>query len=237
MKRGHLTVGLGALLILVAAASSREAVSQGWRRDQVCVYEHADYGGWEQCFGAGESLRDLGPRRNRISSVRIMGRAEVTLFEYPDFNGKQVAITNDISDLSQWRGWNDQADSLRVHGGGVEGRPGFGRRGEDRVCLYEHVGYQGRSQCFDSCEDVQDMRLVGWNDVASSIRTFGRTRIVFYEHMGFGGERLLVDGDIPDLTRVGAHDGNWNDRISSLRMRGDGRDGRDDRDDRARRRF
>ena len=44
-----LCVGLSLL-----AVEPREASAQDRRgRDQVCVYEHADYGGFEQCYGVG----------------------------------------------------------------------------------------------------------------------------------------------------------------------------------------
>jgi hypothetical protein len=226
MKLGYVRWTLGVLLG-VGAMTSYEAASQGWRgRDQVCVYEHADFGGWEQCYGPGESIRDLGSRRNRISSVRIMGRAQVTLFEHPDFRGNDVEVRDDVSDLSRWPRWNDQTDSLRVHGGGYDDRSRSGRRDDDRVCVYEHVEYRGRYQCFEG-DDLRDLRRGDWNDRISSIRTFGRTRVVFHEHVNFEGERLVVHRDIPDLTRVHAQDGStWNDRISSVRMRDSGWDRR-----------
>src|SRR5262245_37013651 len=78
----------------------QDAFSQGARgRDQVCVYEHADYGGWEQCYGIGEAIRDLGNRRNSISSVRVEGRAEITLYQHPDFQGQEVTIGESVSNL------------------------------------------------------------------------------------------------------------------------------------------
>jgi len=218
MKRACFTFALGALLTL-AAVLPREAVSQARHgRDQVCVYEHAGYGGWERCFGVGETVRDLGNQRNAISSVRIFGRAEITLYEHPGFQGNQVVLGNDVPDLSRWRGWNDQTDSLRVEVAGFAGRSRPGQRGDDRICVYQHVEYRGNSRCFDSGDEVRDLGRLGWNDGISSIRTFGRTRVAFYEHNDFQGERLIVESDIPDLTRLATRNGsNWNDRISSLR--------------------
>lgn len=219
MRPASLVLSLCAL-VAFAVSLPRDADAQGRPgRDQVCVYEHADYGGWEACYGVGEAVRDLGNARNQISSVRIFGRAEITLFEHPNFQGRQLVIDNSVTNLP--RGWNDETDSLRVDS------PSFGerRRGErreDRVCVYQHVGFRGNSRCFDAGDEVYDLREIGWNDGISSIRTFGGTRVAVFEDAGFQGQRLIVEQDIADLTQVGAGGrGNWNDRISSLRVGGD----------------
>ncbi len=143
-------------------------------------------------------------------------------------------VRDDVSDLSRWPRWNDQTDSLRVHGGGFDDRRHSGPREDGRVCVYEHIEYRGRYQCFEDGADVHDLRRLDWSDRISSIRTSGRARVVFHEHINFEGERLVVHRDLPDLTRVNARDGsNWNDRISSFRMRGDeGWDRRNDGFDR-----
>jgi hypothetical protein len=223
VQRTFWTLALCAMFS-VTAMSPGEAVSQDRGRDRVCVYEHAGFGGFEQCFGLGEDIRDLGNLRNRISSVRVQGRAEITLFEHPDFQGREVTVTGGVSDMKQLgRFWNDEVDSLRVSAPGFRGgRPGREERRADRVCVYQHVGYQGNSQCFDAGDDVRDLRSLGWNDGISSIRTFGRSRAAFFEDSEFQGQRLIVDGDIPDLTHVNTGGrGHWNDRISSLRVGGD----------------
>ncbi len=227
MRSACYTLALAALAAL-GVAGSQAAWSQqdrhGRDRDQVCIYEHADYGGWEQCYGVGEQIRDLGNRRNQISSVRVYGRAEITLYEHPNFQGHEVTLGNDTPDFGRVRGWNDQTDSLRVDAAGFGGRPRPGQQREDRVCVYQHVGFQGNSQCFDAGDEVPDLREIGWNDGISSIRTFGRTRVAFYEDNDFRGQRLIVERDIADLTQVSAGNrSNWNDRISSLRVSGEGR--------------
>jgi hypothetical protein len=233
MKRNTCSAALVALLSLGAVAS-QEAASQSSERnrdkdhdkdrDRVCVYEHSAYGGWEQCYGVGESIKDLGNRRNQISSVRVYGRAEITLFEHPNFQGKEVVLGENLSNFRELKRWNDQVDSLRVESASFRGRPRPGQRAEERVCVYQHVGYRGNSQCFDAGEDVPDLKEIGWNDGISSIRTFGRGRLAVYEDSDFQGERLIVENDIPDLTALKGRGGwNWNDRISSLRQGGGNR--------------
>jgi hypothetical protein len=220
-------LGLAALIPAVAGAQDRHdrrgpGEGRGQNDGQVCVYEHVNYGGWEQCFGVGEEVRDLGNRRNRISSIRVRGRAEIVLYEHPNFDGDKVYIDSDVPDLGRFaRKWNDEVDSLEVGPSGYHGKPGRGEGHNDRVCVYEHANFQGRSQCWDGGDDIDDLKRVGWNDRISSIRTFGRTRVAFFEHTGFQGERLVVDHDMPDLTQVGdGRRSNWNDRISSVRISG-----------------
>jgi hypothetical protein len=219
MRSASLVLSLCALIAL-AVSLPRDALSQDRPgRDQVCVYEHADYGGWERCFGIGEDVADLGNLRNQISSVRIFGRAEITLFEHPGFQGRQLVIDSSTTNLP--RGWNDETDSLRVDRASFGNRQRASERREDRVCVYQHVGFRGNSRCFDAGDEVYDLRQIGWNDAISSIRTFGGTRVAVFEDAGFQGQRLIVEQDIPDLTRIAAGRGTWNDRISSLRVGGD----------------
>jgi hypothetical protein len=229
MKKRTFSAALVALISLGVVASQQAASQSSERnrgknndrdRDRVCVYEHSAYGGWEQCYGIGESIKDLGNRRNAISSVRVYGRAEITLFEHPNFQGKQVVLGENISDFRELKRWNDQTDSLRVETADFRGRPRSGQRAEERVCVYQHVEYRGNSQCFDAGEDLPNLKEIGWNDGISSIRTFGRTRLAVYEDSDFQGERLVVESDIPNLAAVNGRGGwNWNDRISSLRSR------------------
>lgn len=212
---------------IVPAAAFAQGSSGG--PGQVCLYEHANYGGWEQCFSVGDTVSDLDGRRDQVSSIRVRGRAEITLFEHPGFQGNRVTIDQSIPDLRRFsRNWNDEVDGLRVSSGDFRGGGGerFRERRTDRVCVYQHVGFQGNSQCWDAGEVIRDLREVGWNDGISSIRVFGDTRIAIYEHNDFDGDRLIVSDDVADLTRVPAAYGNWNDRVSSVRVEGGRRPGR-----------
>lgn len=229
--------------LTLGAFAPREAAAQG--RDQVCVYENADYGGWEKCFSVGDSLSDLGRLHDSISSIRIRGRAQITLFEHENFQGRQVEISSDVPNLGRW---NDQADSLRVKSGGGGGG-GFGggyrdrdrdddrrdsrrsyddgrrssSRGNDRVCFYEDAGFRGRSECWDLGDDVRDLRNGGWNDRISSVRIFGRIRVALFEDINFAGQRLVIDNDLADLSQQFDGRNSWNDRVSSFRISNEGR--------------
>lgn len=222
-----------ALLVLLGASAAlpRDAAADSPRgRDGVCFYEHAEFQGREDCYRIGETVRDLGNRRDTFSSIRVYGRARVTLYEHPQFGGRQVTVDSDVADLRRLGGWNDEVDSLRVSGGGRWEGPrdqpdrGGDRDRDDRVCVYEHANFGGNSQCFGSGDDVRDLNSIGWNDRISSIRVFGRSRIAVWEHSNFQGRNLVIDRDIADLNQI-----RFNDAISSLRVpggRGDDRDRR-----------
>jgi len=237
MRKSIPVIALLAGLTLAAIAPREAAAQDGRGREQVCIYEHADYGGTEECLEVGQNLPNLGGFGNRISSVRIRGRAEITLFEHHNFQGRQIVIDSDVSDLRRFGFWNDEADSLRVTGAGFRNRRepqrsfggggfgGGGGRGEDRVCFYEHSNFRGRSECWDSGDDVGDLRAGGWNDKISSVRTFGRTRVALFEDINFGGQRLVIERDVADLSQlVGDGRFGWNDRVSSFRVSGGRRD-------------
>lgn len=119
-----------------------------------------------------------------------------------------------------------------------------GQRDDDRVCFYRDVQYRGESWCYRAGEELADLRNRG-NQI-SSVRIFGRARVVVFDQRDFRGASDEFDRDIPDLLALRSIEGRrtWNGRIASLRImmdrggRRDGdygynrdpRDGRDDRD-------
>ena len=108
-------------------------------------------------------------------------------------------------------------------------------REDDRVCFYRDVQYQGQAWCYrpgDELADLRDRR----NEI-SSLRIFGRARVVVFDEREFVGASDEFDMDVPDLTlRVMEGRRTWNDRIDSfeIRLAGRGRNdgGRGNRDDR-----
>jgi hypothetical protein len=232
---------LGLFFTLYSSATSQAAAQFGRQNDRqndrVCVYQDIQYQGWEQCYSAGDEVADLRGRKNSISSIRLYGRARVTIYEQEAFQGNSAEFTSDVPDLglrslSGSRSWNDRVDSLRVSAD--SGRRVFGNDPQDfrdGICVYERAGYQGRSECWRAGDEVSDLGRVGhWSDTISSIRLFGSTRVVLYRDVHFQGESLFVDRDIPDLGRVGGRGfPNWNDQVSSIDIvngRGRGRNSR-----------
>jgi hypothetical protein len=91
------------------------------RGDQVCVYKDINYHGAEHCYRAGDEINNLGAQRNSISSIRVYGRATITVYEKTDFRGHSAKFNSNVSDLgrrmiSGRTAWSDHIESLRIGG-------------------------------------------------------------------------------------------------------------------------
>jgi peptidase inhibitor family I36 len=123
----------GALL----AASSLVTGEEREPRDGACFYEDADFRGERFCAHAGENVGVLPSGWNdRISSIRIFGRAEVTIYRDGDYQGSSARFDRDVRNLRN--DWNDRVSSLRVRStshGSYDSREGghhsSGYQGED----------------------------------------------------------------------------------------------------------
>ncbi len=120
--------------------------------------------------------------------------------------------------------------ALMVVGLAMTAAPAFAQQGRDRndnrdsrdpdrVCFFRDVEYQGPSWCYRPGDELADLRNQG-NEI-SSIRVFGRARVIVYDDEEFMGAADEFDRDVPDL-RLRALEGrrNWNDRIDSFQVRG-----------------
>jgi len=227
------------------------------RGNQVCVYKDINYQGAEQCYSAGDEHNKLGTQSKSISSIRVYGHATVTVYENTDFRGRSAQFTSDVSDLGQRvmagnTAWSDHINSLRI--GSVFGpgspnlnerwNPGDFRRNpaqqpQDGICVYDRPNYEGRSECWNQGQNISDLARQGnWSGQISSIRIFGRSVAVVYQDIGYRGESLAVDRNIPDLAVIGGRSrgngngrgrgnggsfGNWDHQISSLQVQTQGR--------------
>jgi hypothetical protein len=182
-------------------------------QDRVCFYMDADYRGEMLCANGGESQRNLGERYNdRISSVRIFGRTEVTVYNDDDFNGSSQTLSRDVPNLGDW---NDRISSFQVGGGRQsEGQiSGRGSRNEPRdgACFFMDADLRGESICINAGENVRNLEA-RFNDRISSVQVFGRARVVVYEHENFGGASKAFSRDVLNL-------GDFNDRITSIEVK------------------
>jgi Beta/Gamma crystallin/Peptidase inhibitor family I36 len=249
MKR--LPVPALALLFGLCLAPQLSAAPQfgrdrGRNGDRVCVFRDIQYQGSEMCYSPGDSIATLQNFNGQASSIRIYGRAAVTVWDETNFRGHTTAFTSSIPDLGQVRleskSWNDRIQSLQVGteggflGGPPRNAPIYGRpeppppsRQEinEGICVYEQPNFQGRSQCWTGNEDLSDLGRARWSDRISSIRLFGRTAAVIYRDIGFRGASMVVDRDIPDLSQIGGNGfRSWANQVSSIRIEGRGFPGR-----------
>ena len=123
------------LVVLFALTTSLPVLAQHWGRDDfprdgVCFFKDADFRGDYFCVRTGDSYSTL-PRgmNDEISSIRVFGRAEVTVFKDVRFEGRSLHFVRDIRDLKD-EGWNDTVSSVDVRSPGRgPGGPGSGYTG------------------------------------------------------------------------------------------------------------
>jgi hypothetical protein len=171
-------------MILLAAwvavlAASSTAWAQHWGRDRfprdgVCFFKDPNFNGEYFCAASGDSLSSVPDGMNdKISSIRLFGRADVTVFQDVRFSGRSVRFGGDVRNLKE-EGWNDRISSLRVRSsGGSVGSAG--RHGEDP----ERVIRRAYQDILNREPDSQGMRSYrskmiddGWSeaDVRESLR-------------------------------------------------------------------
>ncbi|HZT77651.1 MAG TPA: peptidase inhibitor family I36 protein [Vicinamibacterales bacterium] len=116
-------------LLLAAAPLHAQRWGHGDRpRDGVCFFEDRDFKGEYFCVGAGEDVSAVPREMNdKISSIKIFGRAEAIVFRDVRFQGNSSRFGFDVSDLRR-EGWNDTISSIRVRSTSDERRPSVGRR-------------------------------------------------------------------------------------------------------------
>ena len=190
-----LLMGIFCALSLSAAAQSGRSNTT---RAQVCVYEHNYFGGWQQCFNPGDEIGDLGSHRGKISSIRLFGDARVIVFADKDFKGASMDVASDLNDLAQTKmtsgivniTWNDQIESLRVIGRPVASRIPAPPIRRD-----------------DDWEYRNDRRPTGRQDA-----------VCIFDEPNFRGRFQCYDSgdEVANLAR----NGNWSNRISSIRIYG-----------------
>jgi hypothetical protein len=171
--------------------------------DRVCVYQNSNFQGWEECFRPGDEVSDLNTHGNNISSIRVYGNAIITFYDGRNFQGPSAQVNSEMRDLSQLnaggfanrQSWNDRIESFRVTS------PNYRAPQPDTVFRND-----------DRRDNRRDDRFGGRREPDS---------VCVYEDTDFRGRVECFDAgrDVSDLGRSG----DWSDRISSIRIIGNGR--------------
>ena len=218
----------GAIALFALLFGSANAGAQVWRRAEapatpqngVCFYDSINYLGESFCTETN-TVDPLIGMNDRVSSIRVFGNAQVTVFQDRDYQGRSQTFTSDVADLRR-EGWNDLITSFRVRptGGGMGNRWGRPATPANGACFYENLNFTGQYFCSRQGETVE-MVPEGTNDRISSIRLFGNAELIVYRDRDFGGVSQWFDVSEPDLRESG-----WNDTISSYRVESGGNRGR-----------
>jgi hypothetical protein len=118
------------LVACIAAISASSTLSaQRWGRgalprDGACFYKDTDFHDDYFCLTGGEELGAMSEDVNdKITSIKIFGQAEVTVFTDARFAGDSTRFAGNVRDLKEEK-WNDRISSLRVlSGAGANVRP------------------------------------------------------------------------------------------------------------------
>ncbi len=202
---------------------------QSWGRPRIpaqgaCFYKDSDFRGEYFCAPVGTTTARL-PRgvEDEISSIQILGDAEVTLFQHPDFQGQTRTVTASVNSLKSM-GFNDRASAFRVDSRGhwqgskgnsdgsnqwVWGRPQTPARG---ACFYKDSNFRGEYFCAPTGTESPEMPG-GLEDEISSIQIFGNSQVTLFQHPNYQGRTRTVDDSVSSLKSMG-----FNDKISAFRV-------------------
>jgi hypothetical protein len=221
-------VALVTFLTTPGAPPLSAQVNGGIPANGACFYQDAGYRGAYFCLRAGENLSSMPVGANdEISSIRVVGQAEVIVYRDEGFSGASVRLTDSVLNLAD-AGWNDAISAIQVRGIGFGngGRTGGGQFGSGQqtprqgACFYQDAGFQGDRFCL--AVGVQDASMpLTFNDAVSSIEVFGGATITIFEHEDFGGQAIQISNSVTSLADSRSPNGfRWNDAISSVRVEG-----------------
>jgi len=133
VKRAILLACCAAVAVTSPAFAQRWG-QPGFPREGVCFFKDPNFHGDYFCARSGENITAVSEGMNdKISSMRVFGDTEVTVFRDVRFEGKSSRFDYDVKNLKS-EGWNDLISSFRVRrtsGGGGRPGAGFGRPTED----------------------------------------------------------------------------------------------------------
>jgi len=216
------TTLIGAVAVFCVFTAQAASAQPRWGRERMpnagaCFYEDRDFHGRYFCVGSGERLSSL-PHgmSDQISSMRLLGAHEVTVFRDANLHGRSARFIGDVRDLKR-EGWNDQISSIRVersNGGGwfPDRVPVWSndRPPREGACFYEDTNFRGRSFCAPRGATYTSLPS-GFNDKISSIRLFG-SEVRIFQDRDFNGKSSEVRKDERNLH------GSWSDKVSSIRV-------------------
>jgi hypothetical protein len=170
-----------AVTYVVVLISSSTVTAQYWGRervpqDGVCFYKDPNFRGDYFCIRAGDALSAVPDGMNdKISSIRIFGRTEVTVFRDVRYTGRSSRFAGDVKNLKE-EGWNDLISSVRVTGGSFGSSGSYGRPTGD----VDRIIRRAYHDILDREPDQQGLRLYrsrmlddGWSEerVRETLRT------------------------------------------------------------------
>ena len=210
--------GLSALLLAQSASAQPRWGRERAPNQGACFYEDSNYRGNYFCVRQGDRLDSLpSGMGDKISSVRVMGAAEVTVFRDSRLRGRSARFIGDVRDL-KGEGWNDQISSIEVRNGrDYSTYGGYGNNG----AYGNNGGYGNNGNGNGRARGrTQQQPNYGWG--TDRAPAWGRNEQIpregacFYEDVDFRGQSFCV----PRGATYTSLPSGFNDRISSVRVFG-----------------
>ena len=145
MKPNRLLLLLAASCVLATSALAKGDREEVERPARIILYSGTHFTGERIELNVGEKIDDFRYQRfssgrianNRISSVRIEGKAEVSLYEYRNFDGDSITLVESVGDLGHidtadgQDDWNNNLSSVIVRERSSRERNGRDKDRED----------------------------------------------------------------------------------------------------------
>lgn len=234
MKRGLELYAVTVIILVLglagqASAQWRGQQNQGTPRDGACFYLDGGYSNRSFCLNAGQSMNRLPSGFNdQITSIRVFGRATVTVYDDSDFRGTSETFDRSQKELrdvpkrdDSSRVWSDRISSVRVdfaQGGERADRGDWGQnrdRDSDRANRGDWGQNRDSDRDRDGDRDRSDNRGYGVGPVWGR-GPQPRQGACFFRDTNFGGDYFcMARGESFRALPSG-----FNDRISSVRVFG-----------------
>ncbi len=202
----------------------------------VCFYSRTAFRGEEFCIESNKVINRLsGPWNKNISSVKIMGRAEITLCEDGYLDGDCLIVNRTKEFFS--RGWSNRISSVRIRYLNTAQPETFQQEAsrerieddveeeskndddeETEVCFYQKNRFRGRKACVLAGQTVNRLNRRMDKTISSfEVRGDAKVFIKVCDRTHLEGECQTFYGSKRFIGWT------WNDRISSMRIRLDRR--------------
>lgn len=172
------------------------------------VYQHCNYGGYGVKLAPGNydlrQLNQMGVRNDDLSSIRVSPGYEVVAYQHHHFGGESIIVRSNDKCLVDNR-FNDIISSIRVR-----------RAPPPKATVYQHCNYEGyRINLRPGRYNMNTLIRMGMkNDDLSSMRVPSGYELIGYEHINYGGRKVVLRGNDACLVNNG-----FNDIISSIIFR------------------
>jgi hypothetical protein len=204
---------------LISGTTRAQDANDRDRRGGACFYKDTDFRGDKFCVNPGDRVAMVPPGFNdQISSIRIFGRTEITVYQGRDFAEPSLRLREDVANLQKYQikpghSWNDRISSIEV-----SRIRDAGDWDHDGACFFKDADFRGDKFCVQKGDRMNEVPP-GFNDRISSVRVYGRSTVTIYQDTNFRGRSLDIQDDISNLQSTQVEPGHsWNDRISSIRV-------------------